>query len=386
MSRVKVLHLITELVWGGAQDNTLLTVERLDRERFEVHVAAAPRGDWEDRARSVADRLHIIPSMRRGIYALQNARAFLEIVALLRREKYQVVHTHSTNAGILGRAAARAVGVPVIVHTVHGFGFNDVTFPQWVRTLLTWLERLAARCCDRLIMVSELNKLEALEKRVAPADKLVTVYSGIDMAPFEGEVDVELKRSHLSLSDGSPVVGMVGRLSECNGPDSLVRAALKVLQERSNVQFLVVGDGPMRTQIEGLAQDAHQVKFLGYRADVPCILPVFDVFVSPARWGGLGRALTEAMIAARPVVATSVNGVPEIVRHGETGLLVPPDDPEAIAHAISYLLDNPDVAKRLGENARELVVPEFSADLMVQRIAALYEDLLALKGLTRAGL
>jgi len=384
VSRVRVLHLITELVLGGAQDNTFLTVEGMNRERFEVHLAGAPGGNWVGRARAAADRVFLIPSMRRGIYALQNSMALLEIVALLKRHRYHIVHTHSTNAGILGRLAAKLVGTPIIVHTVHGFPFNDLTFSPLVRRALVWLEHLSSRCCDRLIMVSELNKEQALDERIASADKMVTIHSGIDLARFQGQVDTEAKRRELGITSDWPVVGTVGRLSECNAPEVFAHAALRVLAERPNVHFVIAGDGPLRPCVEALISGVPQIRLLGYRPDIPQILPTFDVFVFPILWGRLGRALTEAMIAGLPVVASAVNGVPEIVRHGETGLLVPPDDPEAVARDVCYLLDNPDLAKRLGRNARALVVPEFSADLMVQRITTLYEELLYEKGLTGA--
>jgi glycosyltransferase involved in cell wall biosynthesis len=377
-----VLHLITEFALGGAQDNTFLTVKGLNRDRFQVDLAAAPGGNWESLARSVADRVFIIPSMKRGIYAFQNGRALLEIMALLKKQHYHIVHTHSTNAGILGRLAAKLVGTPIIVHTVHGFPFNDLTFSPTIRKILIWLERGAAHCSDQLVMVSELNKIEALQKRIAPADKMVTIHSGIDLTRFKEPVDIGAKRRELSLDDGWPLVGMVGRLSECNAPDVFVQAALRVLKGRSEVHFVIVGDGPLYFRVQTLAKGLPQIKFLGYRSDVPEILPTFDVFVFPIRWGGLGRALTEAMITGRPLVASAVNGVPEIVNHTETGLLVPPDDPEAIAKSVCYLLDNPDFAKRLGQNARTLVVPEFSADLMVQRIIGLYQKLLLKKDLT----
>ena len=382
--KIKVLHLITELVVGGAQDNTFLTVGRLSRDQYEVDVAGAPGGEWELRAAEAADHVFLINSMKRGIYALDNAKALLEIMALLRQQRYDVVHTHSTNAGILGRLAARAVGTPIAVHTVHGFAFDDTTFSLVARKALVWLERLSAACCDRLVMVSELNKQEALRRHIAPAHKMVTIHSGIDTGQFDEPVDVRAKRAELGLFDDWPVVGFVGRLSTQNAPQVFVRAARQILATRPRVHFVVVGDGPLRSEVQSLAVGTPQLHLLGHREDVPRILPVLDIYVFSGLWAGLGRALTEAMIAARPVVASSINGVPEIVHHGQTGLLVPPNDPEAIARSVLYLLDNSAVAAKLGENARREVIPEFGADLMVRRIEALYEELLLEKGVIDA--
>jgi glycosyltransferase involved in cell wall biosynthesis len=319
--------------------------------------------------------------MQRGIYPVQNARALFEITRLLRRQDYQIVHTHSTNAGFLGRAAARLVGVPIVVHTVHGFPFNDLTFARPVRTLLVWLERVAADLSDHLVMVSELNKEEAVRRRIAAADKMTVIHSGIDMSLFQASVDRKAKRLELGLENDWPVVGWVGRLAEQNAPEVFLSAARQVLEEREKTNFIVVGGGDLYSEVNRLASYIPQVRLLGMRSDVPQILPIVDVFVSTCRWAGLGRAVTEAMIAKRPVIATAVNGVPEIVLNGETGLLVPPDTPGATAEKITCLLENAALARRLGENAREMVVPEFSAELMVSRVERVYEKLLSQEGI-----
>jgi glycosyltransferase involved in cell wall biosynthesis len=381
--KVRVLHIITELVLGGAQDNTLLTVDGLNRHRFEVHLAGSPGGEWEDRARASADHFHLIPSMKRGIYARHNAKAFFEILNLMREHHYHIVHTHSTNAGLLGRAAAKLIGVPIIVHTVHGFPFNDLTFSPAIRHLLIWLERAAATISDRLIMVSELNKQEAIRKNIASGNKMTVIRSGIDMNRFEQQMNVEKKKRRLGLNHGWPVVGWVGRLAEQNAPEVFLSAAKRVLMERRKIYFVVVGGGDLQSEVEGLAQGHTQIKLLGMRSDVPQILPIFDLFVSTCRWAGLGRAVTEAMIAGRPVIATAVNGVPEIVRNGKTGLLVSPDEPQTVAEKICYLLDHPNIATRLGQNAHNFVVPEFSVERMVERVENLYQGLLIQKGLVR---
>src|SRR5579884_238799 len=158
--RPKIAHVITELVVGGAVDNTLLSAAGMDRSRWEVHVVGAP-GAWVDRARAAAERVYVVPSMARPSRPAADARALMHLVALMRRERYDIVHTHSSKAGLLGRLAAHLVGTPVVIHTVHGFPFNDQTLPGVVRRVLLWSERCAARLTDRLIAVSALNVNEA---------------------------------------------------------------------------------------------------------------------------------------------------------------------------------------------------------------------------------
>ena len=380
MPKYKVLHLITHLERGGAQDNTLLTVEGLDPNRFEVHVASAPGGQWESRTREVAEQFFVIPSMKRGIYALSNGRALFEILNLLRNQHYHIVHTHSTNAGILGRLAAKLANVPIIVHTVHGFPFDDLTYNPVIRTILTYLEWFCARLSDKLVMVSELNKLQALKAGIAPVRKFEVIHSGIEMARFEA-AETQLTRSCLSLNNNWPIVGWIGRLCEQNAPEVFLLAARRVLQDRPETYFVLAGDGHLQAHVERLRGNVPQIKLLGYRQDVPQLLRLFNLFVSTVRWAGLGRAVTEAMIAGLPVIATCVNGVPEIVIHQKTGLLVPPNDPNTVAKQVCYLLDHPEVAARLSHNAKAMVIHEFRADLMVRRITKLYENLLAQKGL-----
>jgi glycosyltransferase involved in cell wall biosynthesis len=378
-SRVKVAHVITELVVGGAVDNTLLTCAGLDRRRYEVHAVGGP-GQWEERARQSADRLYVVPSLTRPIRPPVDGRALLHLAALFARERYDVVHTHSSKAGLLGRLAARIAGAGLVVHTIHGFPFNDQTLSASVRTALLWSERLAARITERLVAVAEPNAVEAERRGIARRADVEVVHSGIDLDRFEGLPSRDEARRRLGLPLDRAVVGTVGRLSECNAPEVFAAAARVVLERRPETELVVVGDGHLRAAAEAAAGGDARVRFLGHRDDVPSILPALDVFAFPIRWGGLGRALTEAMIVGLPVVASAVNGVPEVVEHERTGLLVPPDDPRRLAEGVIRLLEDGALARQVGAAARERVVPEFGADVMVRRLEALYERELAARG------
>jgi glycosyltransferase involved in cell wall biosynthesis len=378
MKRAKVLHCITHLDVGGAQDNTLLTVERLNRGKYDVHLASGPSGRWLKRAYQYADQVYLVNHLRQGSRDIQPAsdlQALFETVSLIKHQGYDIVHTHSSKAGFIGRVAAWLAHTPVILHTIHGFPFHPYMSPLR-RWLYVSLEKLAAGWTDQLITVSELLKEEAIELRIAPADKVTTIYSGIDLSQFEVSVDAAKKRSELGLDLHLPVVGTVGRLSEQKAPQDFVKAAFGVLRKVPKVQFLMIGDGPLRQKIEKLVGGDSRIKILGYRQDVPQILQTFDIFVLSSWWEGLGRALTEAMIIGLPVVATNVNGVPELVIEGETGLLAPPQCPHLLAEKIVYLLQNPDTAKQFGQNAHYKVVSNFSADLMIERMSNLYQKLL----------
>ena len=318
-----------------------------------------------------------MPSLVRPIRPAVDARAVVELAALFGRERYEVVHTHSSKAGLVGRLAARLAGTRLVVHTIHGFPFNDQTLSPRVRRALLWSERLAARITHRLIAVAGPNAAEAERRGIAPAAEVEVIHSGVDLRRFDDPPRRDEARRRLGLPPDGPVVGTVGRLSACNAPEVFVAAARRVLEERPEATFVAVGDGELATSTRAAADGEERIRLVGHRDDVPSILPAFDAFVFPIRWGGLGRALTEAMIRGLPVVASEVNGVPEVVEHERTGLLVRPDDVEGIAGAVVRLLDDPALARRLGEAARDRVVPAFGADVMVERIAALYERELA---------
>jgi glycosyltransferase involved in cell wall biosynthesis len=380
MIKARILHLITHLGVGGAQDNTLLTVEGLSREHYEVHLAAGQDYvDWEERARGCSDAFFTFPTLRHPIHPLNDMQALYRIKDFIQEHNYHIVHTHSSKAGILGRIAARWAGVPIVVHTIHGFPWHDY-MALWRRRLYILSERYTASLSDALITVSDLNKQEALNLKLAPPAKFTTIYSGIDLSAFDLKVDRSEKCLALGLDPDSPVVGTVGRLSKQKAPSDFVAAAKQVLTYLPESQFIMVGDGPLVEEVRRAIGDEQRIKMLGFRADVPEILSILDVFALSSRWEGLGRALTEAMIMGLPVAATSVNGVPEIVTHGETGLLSAPEAPMELAQNIRWLLEHPDEAARIGQRARKRVVPAFSARRMVERIEALYEQLLIQKG------
>ncbi len=381
---VRVLHLITKLPIGGAQDNTILTVAGLDRGRYRVDLASSTGGAWEERARAAVDRLHLLPSLRRDMAPLADLRAIAAMAGLIRRERYAIVHTHSSKAGLLGRIAARLAGVPLVIHTVHGFPFNDQTFSPALRRLYLGLERLGARLSDRLILVAELNRQEALRRRLAPADRLQVIYSGIELGRFEDLPPPSLARHSLGLPVEARVAGAVGRLESVNAPDLLAKAAQALVSRYPDLHFLVVGDGKRRSEMAAALAGApgrERIHFLGYRPDVPRCLAAMDVYLSASLWGGLGRALTEALAAGRPAVAFPVNGVPELLEDGVTGLHARPGDAADLAAQAGRLLDNPDWARRLAVAGRARVNRDFSADRMVAEVDTLYQVLLAQKGL-----
>ena len=319
----KILHIITQLVLGGAQDNTLVTVSEHSRSKFQVHLASNPNGFWLERSKEVADVFHPLTHLVNPISPFEDFIALIEIVKLLRREKFDIIHTHSSKAGILGRWAGRIVGVPVIVHTVHGFASHDF-MPIWKKQLYIFLEQISRPCADFYITVSELNRKEAVQLKLFNFDNSTTIYSGIDLTKLDREADLNLVKNQIGIPETWQTIVSVGRLDQQKSPNFLIDAFAQVLQHHPDTLLLLVGDGELRQELEAQVSRldiTNKVRFLGSREDVPEILKIADIFALSSLWEGLGRAMTEAMLVGKPVVVPAIYGIPEIVHHHETGLL-----------------------------------------------------------------
>lgn len=378
-AKIRVCHIITLLELGGAQQNTLYTSAHLDRRRFEVSLVAGPGGLLDDEARSIPFmETHWIPELVREVSPARDFVALLKLTALLRRLKPDLVHTHSSKAGILGRWAAHLAGVGAVVHTVHGFGFHP-GMPslkrQWFRTLETWTAPLTTR----FLAVSQANLDCAVRSGIFPPGRASLIRSGVELAAFRNGAGRGSLRTELKISPDAPVVGMVGCLKPQKAPVDFVKVAAEVSRRVAGAHFLLVGDGELRGAVERVVVQhslAGRFHLLGWRRDIPSLFKNIDVLALTSLWEGLPRVVPEAMAASLPVVATRVDGTPEAVVEGETGFLVEPGDVSAMADKISWLLEHPEVARSMGLKGRERV-GEFDIDLMVDRLEALYESLLS---------
>jgi glycosyltransferase involved in cell wall biosynthesis len=384
MDRVKVLHIITRLIRGGAQENTLLTVALADRDGFEVHLASGPEGEWFPRGSQVADCFHLVPHLANPICPLRDLAAFAELLQMMRRERFAVVHTHTSKAGLLGRLAARLAGVPVIVHTPHGTVFHEVYFNRCQQRLVAWLKRVAARLTNAIITVSNAERDHYLARRIAPARKFRTIYSGIDYSRFEGQVPSrERTRSSLDLRERDLMVLFPARYVPEKGHRFFFAAAEHVMQTMSQVRVFLAGDGPLAEEIaimRAASAFPHRIHLLGFREDVLDLMRAADVVVSASLSEGLPRAVVEALLLERPVVASDAGGTREVVLDKLTGMLVPCADSRTLAEAVLHLLRHPEEAARMARVGREHVLPLFDARTMVRSIEALYHECLAEKG------
>lgn len=382
---VRVLHPITRLIIGGAQENTMLTAQLLDKAEWDVEVLCGPQtgveGSLIEAVRQGGTALTIEPSLVREVNPVKDLLALWRLWRFMRRGRFTIVHTHSSKAGIIGRWAAKFAGAPVIIHTVHGWGHHERQRPA-VRRYYIWLEKLTLPITDKLIVVSPRNIEKGLADGIGRADNYVVIRSGIEMERFGyPQRPRAAVRAELGIPADAPVVGAVTRLSAQKAPLDFVAAAAAVAQARPDVRFVMVGDGPLRAAVEARAAElgiAGRLTLTGLRRDVPELMGAFDIFALSSLWEGLPRVLPQAMATGLPVVATAVDGSAEAVEHGVTGLLTPPGDPQALAAALLELLADPARAQQMGEAGRARA-EEYSAERMVEQIAALYRSLLAQK-------
>ena len=378
---MKVLHVITESNLGGAQRNTLLTLRGIVANGGEAHLACGPHGPGDETALiREAEKSGVtvwkVRSLVRRVDPIRDLAAFLVLMRIMIRQDYDIVHTHSFKAGLLGRLAASLLRVPVIVHTFHGVPF-DTRSESWKTRLCFRMERLLCRMCHRLVSVGEVLRHELIAHRVARPEKIATVRSGVDFSLFDRIPGERAVREELGVPADAPIVGFVGRLAEQKAPEILLEAFIIVKRCAPGAHLLFIGEGPKRDELlKMITPDLRgSVHLLGERQDVPRLLAAMDVFALPSRWEGVGRALTEAMYMKLPVVCTGVNGVPELVEDGVTGLISRPDDPVDLAEKILGLVNDRARAAALAQAGRKRVKALMSSESMVRALLDLYREL-----------
>jgi len=368
---LNVLQLIPTLDRSGAEKQMVLLAKGLPRDRFRVEVAALTRlGPLEAELREAG-----VPVTLIGKALKVDPFALMRLTRFLKAKRFDVVQTWVFAANAYGRVAARRAGVPVVVTA-------EMAVDVWKNRGHLAIDRALARRCDKVVGNSR-AVVDFYRKAGLPDDSLDMIYSGIPVAE-PPEVDRAEVRAAFGWPADAPLVLFAGRLMPQKGVDVLV-AALDLLQHvRPQIRTLIAGDGPLKDELQGTAhafQLDDRVKFLGHRGDVPRLLAAADVLVLPSRYEGLPNVVLEAMTYRKAVVATAAPGTTEVVADGETGLLVPVDDANALARSIRTLVDDPDLRRRMGEAGRARVEAEFGVDAMVDRFAALYESLARAKGL-----
>ena len=372
-NKPKVFHLITRfLQGGGAEAKTIAELVAL-RHKYAFTLGYGVEFSSSQLARGAELG---IPMQRFGLIRhydpVSLALACLQVYRYLRAGRFDIVHTHSTEAGIVGRIAARCAGIPVIVHTIHGIPFTEQR-NLFLRSFLLLMERLAASWTTRLIANADVIRSKYLKAGVGHSEQIVTICSGIDLEQFASAAPMDL-----DLPRGTFKVLMVARLTKGKGFRELLEAAKQLIKELPEVVFFIAGEGPLQTSLATqISREAltDRVRLLGYQPDLAGLMKAVDLFVLPSYREGTPRVISEAMAAGLPVVATCVDGIPEQVEHGVNGLLVEPRQARPLVEAILELAHDEGLRRRMGEAGRKRA-EAYSMDAMVAAIDQLYQELL----------
>jgi glycosyltransferase involved in cell wall biosynthesis len=383
---MRVIHVITRLIVGGAQENTLTSVHGLQhRHHIDVRLLSGPttgpEGSLQPDPSSAHIPFEIVPTLVRPVHPWLDLLAYRDLSRRFRIASPHIVHTHSGKAGFLGRLAAHRARVPIIVHTIHGPSFGPWQ-GKLANAMFLAAERLAARVTTHFVAVAQAMVRQYLRAGIGRPDQYSVLYSGFDLHPFLDARPDPALRAHLNLDPAHFVVGKIARLFALKGHDDLIAIAPAIVAQCPNARFLLVGDGSWRARLQSAIQDRGLSPYFVFAGlvpptDVPRHLALMDVLVHLSRREGLPRALPQAMAAARPVVALNLDGAPEVCLDNQTGFLVPPDDLDTLTRRLLELARNPDLRLRLAQQGRTLAQTRFSDQSMVDGLHQLYRRLLA---------
>lgn len=380
---VNVVHIITRLILGGAQENTLLTVEDQQRDWHDqvtliTGPALGPEGSLLERASAGGLHVRIVPEMRRSIHPWRDWQSYRSLIRLLRDLRPEVVHTHSSKAGILGRAAAWKLGIPA-VHTIHGPAFHPFQSRAAYHAFRK-AEIWGARRCARLISVCDAMTEQYVLAGVAPREQFVTVYSGMEVEPFLNPTRPRaVVRQELGFEPQHVVIGKIARLFHLKGHEYVIAAARTVLARQPQARFLFVGDGLLREALERTIAAAgltDKFVFTGLvpTTQVPELVHAMDIVVHTSLREGLARVLPQGLIAGKPIVSYDVDGAREVCLPDVTGFLLPPQAVDELAAALVRLVEDPRLRQKLGETGRQRFTEQFRHQTMTRRLREIYAE------------
>ncbi len=382
--RIKIVRMITRLDLGGAQQSVLHLCRQLDPSLFEQVLITGEGGLLFDEPNKISALKHyVVPELTRSIglsAASKDFQTIRQMQKIIRKESPDIVHTHTPKAGTIGRWAGFLAGVPKIVHTFHGFGFGHFT-PFLSRFFFLTIERLNSLISDQLVFVSQKQLDQAIRWRLMAPQKGRLIRSGVDFSSWPPPIEKKVeKRNEWGLLGTDKIVGIVASMTPAKALHYFIEVAQKIAQNVGAAKFLMVGDGPLRDQLEREIRNRHLMErfiLTGWRKDVPDLLRTMDVLLLTSLWEGVPKALIEATHAGIPVVAFDVEGVSEIIQDECNGFLIPAKDTDQMAQKTIQLLSNAVLREKMGRSGMKLAEP-FCSTLMLAQHQKLYGDLISI--------
>jgi glycosyltransferase involved in cell wall biosynthesis len=378
--RIKIVHIQLLPLMSGVQKVSLDEFSQLDPSRYERVVVCKCEGEFTENLEHIGVRVHLLPELERALSPIKDFRAYAALRDFFKKECPEIVHTHSSKTGVLGRLAAHSARVPKIVHTVHGFAFSSEP-RRVVRAIYKFIERVSGKFTDKMVVLNESDAAIARESLGISSNRLVIIPNGVDVntyAPADSDTRNRFRREIFSVeSPDHVIIAMVGRLWQQKNPHCFVRAAIQVLSTHSTARFFMIGDGEFRSDLESIIEAENlteHIRIMGWRRDVPDLLKALDVMVLPSRWEGLPLAIIEAMSSGVPVVASDIPGNRHLINDGTDGQLFPLDDSSALATGLVELIDNPIKRASFSAQARSKVVAQFALSIRMDKIMRLYES------------
>ena len=378
---IKVLHIITKLEFGGAQGNTIYTVSHLDKNLFEAKLISGPGGILDGKVEPGS--LTYSPRLTRSISPIDDLLALFELRRLIRKENPDIVHTHSSKAGILGRLAALLAGTPVIIHTFHGFGFHERQ-NALKKYFFIFLEKFCAMFTHALVFVSNANMDYARDYCLGDEDRYSLIHSGIPLKNYPARADRAAKRRELGVAPDAILVVSLGNLKPQKNPGDFIAAAQRLAGAHKNAVFMLVGGGDALEDARARARELgleRSLLFPGWREDSAEVLAAADIFALTSLWEGLPRSLVEAIRTGLPAVCYKTDGVTDLLYDGANGYVVDQGDLDTFCLRLKELIENPRLRSEMAAKAAGADLSEFDIDYMVRQQEALYLELLKKKNL-----
>jgi glycosyltransferase involved in cell wall biosynthesis len=378
---IPVLQIITRLIVGGAQETVMYTAALLDKDMFHVEVISGPQtgseGSLIEETRSRGVSLTIFPRLLREISPINDVIVLWQLYCYIRKNRFMIVHTNSSKAGILGRIAAKLAGTPVIIHTVHGWSFHD-HMAGWLKNIYIILEKFCAGITDSMIVVTKQDIQKGLKYHIGQPTQYHLIRSAIPLDEFNPDMyKKEQIRAELGIPANAPVLGNVGRFSPQKNPLDWVLVAGIVAKEMPECYFLLVGDGPLKTEvIEAITNEGitNRVILTGLRRDAAKMMSAMDIFLLTSLWEGLPRVIPQAMCMGIPVVSYQIDGALEVIEQGINGFIFPTGDVKSVANTCIELLRDESRRKSIGDTGKAFAANEFNIGKMISNISSLYQN------------